>query len=338
LGAARIKIEEERRHNSLLITLLSVGTVFTDGDKGKAADMVLTGGVIYMVDDSGTIAEAVAIKNGRITFVGRAADAEKFIGPGTEVINLEGKMVLPGMIETHLHPPGTTLTDLYNISLFNVMNNLDSTMAAIKQFVQENPDLDMYFGAGFSTSAFGGQEAALGPKKERLDEICPDKRMYLRSHDGHIMWLNSKAFELAGVTKDTPDPVGGRIERDPDTGEPWGTIKEALGYFVPEQDFTLEQRVEAMELFQDKMHSWGYTGLFDASCFEGMAEAYKALADTGQLNLRIRAALPIRPEKDVASQVEELKNSGTPIIATSSSLRPPSSSPTVLLRQLPPTC
>ena len=133
------------------------------------ADRVLKNGVIYTMDKAGTMAEALAIKDGRIIFVGMNKDAAASKGQGTVVVDLEGKTVLPGMIETHLHPPGTADSDLFSISLFDTMNSLKGMLGVIKEFVKNHPDLDLYFGSGFSTGAedsghgtFPGKNAQLG--------------------------------------------------------------------------------------------------------------------------------------------------------------------------------
>ena len=273
---------------------------------GKA-DLVLTGGVVYTVDPKGTVAEAVAVRSGRIVYVGDDAGARKLVGPGTELIELEGRMVLPGMIETHHHPPGTADVDLFSISLYEVMNDLDDTLATIRRFVEEHPDLDMYFGSGFSTGVFKGQEVSLGPRKERLDEISPDKPIFLTSYDGHISWVNSAALAYMGITKDTPDPEGGRIERDPVTGEPWGALKEAASWAIPANELTLEQRTEAMRLYQERMHSWGYTAILNMSGRTNHEE-FGVLEREGDLRLRVRTAVALEPEGDLESEIQLLKD------------------------------
>ena len=278
----------------------------TEGNLAKA-DMVLTNGVVYTVDDNDTIAEAVAIKDGKIIFVGSSNDAKAYIGTDTEVVDLEGKMVLPGMIDTHIHAPGTALTELYNINLHGILTEKE-TMKAIEQFIQEHPDLDMYYGSGFSVGAFSGEEVSMGPRKERLDAICPDKPVIISSYDGHTTWVNSKALEMFGIDKNTPNPPGGVIEKDPKTGEPWGTLKEAAEQLIPAQQFTFEQQVEALKLFQENLHRLGYTSILSISGGSPVPfDAYKALEEQGELKLRVRGSMTMDPEQDPAPQIEELK-------------------------------
>lgn len=277
------------------------GCVTSGGEGAVKADLVLKNGVVYTMDKNNTIAEAVAVKNGIIVYVGSDEGASAYIGRRTEVRDLEGKMVLPGMIETHLHPPGTADADLFSISLFDVMSDLDGMLAAIKEYIAEHPDEDMYFGAGFSTGAFSGIEVSLGPKKETLDAVCPDKPLFLVSYDGHIGWVNSAGLEYMGITKDTPDPEGGRIERDPVTGEPWGSLKEAAASLMPEHEYTLEERIEAMVVFQERMHEWGYTGIQNLSGRSNLEELAH-LEKKGLLKLRVRSAIALDPEADLSEE------------------------------------
>ncbi len=293
----------------VLIALVLIATACAPETTGETADLVLVNGAIYTIDQEGTVAEALAIMDGKIMAVGSSDDLESYIGPDTEVIDLEGKMVLPGMNECHLHPPGSALDDLYNISLFGVLYE-EETMETIREFVESHPDLDAYYGNGFSIGAFEGVEAALGPKKERLDEISPDKPVIIRSYDAHTMWVNSKALENAGITKDTPSPEGGVIEKDPVTGEPWGTLKESAKSLVPPQEFTREQKRKALLTYQDFLLSIGYTGIFSAGMDDEYYELYKDLEDNGELKQWVRASSWFDPDSNVPveEQINKLRN------------------------------
>jgi len=263
------------------------------------ADMILKNGMIYTVDTNDTTAEAIAVKNGKIIFVGSSADVEKYKGDKTQVIDLKGKMVLPGMTDSHLHSPGTMLTKLYNIDL-NGVQTANETLQVIADYIKANPDLDAYYGSGYNIGAFSGEEAAKGPSKERLDAICADKPIYLVSYDGHSMWVNSKALELAGITKDTPNPEGGVIEKEAN-GELWGTLKESAKDLVPEQKFTDEQQLKAVNEFQKYMHSLGYT---EINSMSGSRDQYVALDKSGKLKMYVNNATYIYPQQDFANQLK----------------------------------
>lgn len=243
----------------LALALIMSSFVGCGTDQSQGADKVWTNGVIYTADDADTFAEAVAIQGGVITFIGSAAaDAEEYIGDETEVVDLEGKMMLLAMTDSHLPPPGTMLAELFKINLNGVLHEAE-TMKTIEEYVAANPDMDIYYGEGFSIGAFSGEEVSKGPTKERLDAIT-DKPMIISSYDGHVAWHNSAGFEYCGITKDTAHPEGGVIEKTADA-QLWGTLKELAWNLVPEQEFTPEQIKDAHVAFQQYMNSLGYVGI-----------------------------------------------------------------------------
>ena len=147
------------------------------------ADTVFLNAVIYTADANDTTVKALAIKEGKILALGGGSEMEIYIGSGTEVTDLAGKMVLPGMIDSHLHPPGNALIELYNIYL-SQKDDKDTILAKSAKFIAANPDLDAYYGNGWSVGVFEGEETIRGPKKERLDAISPNKPVILTSYDG----------------------------------------------------------------------------------------------------------------------------------------------------------
>ena len=217
------------------------------------ADLALINGHIYTIDQSESVVEAVACKNERIVFVGNMNEVESFIDSNTKVIDLHGKTVLPGLIDSHLHVPGNAYNVLYNINLFDAKTDKETT-DAIKNFVSVNPERDIYYGRGFMSAVFGGIESGKGPRKERLDEICPDKPIILVDYGGHVVWLNSKALAEFNITKETPGVPGGIIEKDPDTGELWGVLKEEAKSLYPQQQFNIEEKMKAVKWMQGMLH------------------------------------------------------------------------------------
>ncbi|MBQ9016078.1 MAG: amidohydrolase [Firmicutes bacterium] len=186
-----------------------------------AATKLFYGGHIYTVDAKRSWAEAVAIESNRIIYVGDLAGAASLCDESTERIDLEGKMLLPGFIDGHCHPilAAHYLCGVYLEIEYSVQDCLD----AIRAYVEENPEEETYFGIGYAEWIFD----ETGPKKELLDEICPDKPMMILGSSAHEAWVNSKALELAGITKDTPDPIPGfhYFHRD-GSGEPTGHLVE----------------------------------------------------------------------------------------------------------------
>ena len=273
-------------------------------EEQETADTVYTGGKVYTVDASGTVAQAVAVKDGIITFVGSDEDAQPYIGDETEVVDLNGKVMMPGMVDTHVHRSGTALTELFDIYLYESITK-DQTLADVKTFIDDNPDLEVYWGAGYTVGMAGDPK---GPKAEWLDEICADKPIILKSNDGHNLWLNSKALEMNGITKDTVPPVGGAVHVDPITGELWGSLTDAGSLITMEQTYEDWQIKESIDYFQNYMHEWGYTSIMSIS--DTYAQAFKDLEDEGKLTMRVNAGLRMNPgelEPQIAA-IDELRD------------------------------
>ena len=180
------------------------------------ADKVFLSGAVYTVDESNPWAEAVAIQDGKITYVGDDEGAQDFIGENTEITDLTGKMLLPGFHDTHAHPIDMSLT-LMGCDLFEGTSK-EEYLEQVEQCAQVQKDRRSLIGVGYWIGAFPEDDR---PNRYDLDEISPDKPVWLMDLDGHSFWVNSKTLELSNIDKDTPDPEGGAIERD-ENGEPTG--------------------------------------------------------------------------------------------------------------------
>ncbi len=184
-------------------------------DVNGSAELLFVNGPVYTVDAARSWATAVAVKGGTIVAVGADKDVRAWMGPHTEVVDLAGRMLLPGFQDAHIHPPGSGLEMLRcNLTELYV---LDAYERVIAEYAAANPDAPWILGGGWYMDVFPGGT----PTKEALDAIVPDRPAFLTNRDGHGAWVNSRALELAGITRDTPDPRDGRIERNPD-GEPSG--------------------------------------------------------------------------------------------------------------------
>ena len=199
----------------MIITLVSsCSQQNNESKKSRYADLVFQNGSIYTVDKNHTWAEAIAIKDGIISFVGNDTDVADFIGPNTTTVNLRKKMVLPGMQDVHIHPiSGGILSASCDL---NGLSTIAEYRAAISDYANANPDLEWILGGGWAMSVFG---AGGKPSKKIIDELVGNRPVYLSSTDGHSGWANSLALEMAGITKDTPNPIDGIIDKDPVTGE-----------------------------------------------------------------------------------------------------------------------
>lgn len=250
---------------------------------GVPADVVFVNGSIYTVDTNRTWASAVAVADGRIVYVGADEGAGTWTGPGTQVVDLDGRMMLPGFQDAHIHPISggieAAACDL------NGMQNVEEYLNAIEICARENPDEEWILGGGWSMSAFGpGANAS----RHLLDEIVPDRPVYLTSSDGHSAWVNTEALEIAGITAETQNPADGIIDRGPN-GEPLGSLHEGAMYLVgrhtPEVD--LETRTAGLMYAINMLNDYGITSIQDANVDREALETYRALDERGDLTLRV---------------------------------------------------
>jgi predicted amidohydrolase YtcJ len=249
-----------------------------------------------------TRAQAMAIAGSNILMTGTNAEVESAIGSETDVIDLEGKMVLPGFIDAHSHP-SHSMDFFGNIHLYK-LDNVENYEREITRFTQSYPAAAVYRGSGWSDSLFPG----IGPSKEILDEIVPDRPISLVSYDGHSLWVNSVTPERVGITKDTPDPNGGLIERDPETGEPGGTLRETAMRLVANvfPDYSTDEMVNALLSYQEMAVQAGVTMTHDAMLDGQCIAAFKRVEANGLLRMRFRGAITVHPDLPIVEQLKSL--------------------------------
>ncbi|HEX5787186.1 MAG TPA: amidohydrolase family protein [Woeseiaceae bacterium] len=264
------------------------GTEPGSAPAASAADLVLTNARVYTVDADASWAEAVAIRGDRIVYVGDAAGAEALEGEGTKVVDVGGRLVLPAFQDVHIHPiSGGVEASACDL---NAMETVAEYRGRIAEYAQANPDVPWILGGGWSMAAFGpGARASKGI----LDELVPDRPVLLYSRDGHSAWANSKALEIAGITKDTPDPPDGIIDRDPETGEPVGSLQEGAASLVARHvpETTPEMLAQGLRFARDMLHEYGITSIQVAYAHEPDLKAYTEMDAAGDLDLRIVASL-----------------------------------------------
>jgi predicted amidohydrolase YtcJ len=257
-------------------------------EERKQADAVYHTGRIYTVNPDQPWAQAVAIRNGKIVFVGSDDGVRSYIGVETETHDLRGRLMLPAFQDSHVHPIYGALEALS--CYLGDQDDVAGYRSAIVAYAAANPEKPWITGGGWSMAAFG---PGASPSKAILDELVPDQPVYLRSADGHTGWANSKALEIAGITKNTRDPVDGVIDRDPETGEVIGSLQEGAMTLVEKHipQTTLEERLAALEFARDLLHGYGITSIQEAYAFEDDLEAYAKLDSNDKLKLRVVAAL-----------------------------------------------
>ena len=268
---------------------------------GQPADLVLTGGSVTTMDAVRRSAEAVAVKDGRITFVGSARDATSLVGPRTRRIDLAGRTLVPSFQDAHVHPAmaGVNLT---RCPLHDLPRRLDAYLEAIAGYAATAPDRRWVLGDGWYMEAFPGGT----PTRQDLDRVVSDRPAFFVNRDGHGAWVNSRALELAGIGHDTPDPADGRIERDA-AGEPSGTLHEGAMELVrallPET--TTQELADGIELAQAYLHRFGISGWQDAWVAPADMLAYRMVAERGRLTGRVVACQWWERERG-AEQIDEM--------------------------------
>jgi hypothetical protein len=260
----------------------------------EPADLVLTNGKVYTVDASMPWAEAVAIRDGRIAAAGDAEDAPGWTDAETRVVDLGGKLVLPAFGDAHIHPTLGGLT--FSQCSLHRGENVEEYLQIIASCNAESPGTGVLYGRGWAPGLFPPDGV---PRKELLDAISTDRPLVFSSTGGHSLWVNSKALELAGIARDTPDPPNGRIDRDPATGEPIGGLQEAakdlMMAHVPPP--TVEAMEHALAYTADHLNRLGVTQWLDAGVGvvpvpkRQILEAYKAARDHGKLNVHVALSL-----------------------------------------------
>jgi hypothetical protein len=274
-------------------------------EQGNAddADLALTGGKIYTVDGERSWAEAVAIKDGRIVFVGSSKDAKAHIGKDTTVVDLEGRMVVPGFQDAHIHPISAGV-EAKSCDL-NSYTTVDEYVAAIRKYAEANPDAPWITGGGWLMSAFGPGALA---RRELIDAVVPDRPVILWSRDGHTVWVNSKALEVAGITNKTPDPPDGRIDRDPKTGAAVGSLQEGAGDLVASKmpPVTDARREAGLRYAVKLLNGFGITAVQDASVNEDDLKTYQKLDEAGDLSLHVIGSIWWERDQGV-EQIEGMK-------------------------------
>lgn len=265
----------------------------------KKADIVVKNADIQTSSLGGHVSvySALAAGDGKILAVGTDKEIEEWIGADTKVIDAEGKTVLPGLSDAHLHASCTIeLASEYNMyDCMNMKCSREEMIGFIQGKIREymkNRDISTGIRiTGWAPTFF--LEDPLGmPTAKDLDEVCPDVPVVLRSLCEHYMWVNTIALEKAGITKDTPDPKHGIIFRDED-GNPTGIFQELpavnlMKERLKEADYTVEEYRESILMFQERYASPnGITMICDAVATPNAMEAYRQLAAEEKLNLRV---------------------------------------------------
>ena len=275
----------------LLPALIGLLAATVRGAEVKPADYVFKNGAVYTMDANAPKAQAVSVTGKEISYVGDDEGAEAYVGKNTKVIDLKGKMLLPGFVESHIHPTLAVFAAGADLQT----DSLDEVLARTKAWADAHPDAKVIRGFGWRYTLF----PTTGPTKEVLDKLFPDKPVMLIAIDVHSAWVNSKALEIAGIDAKTPDPAPGVsfFQRDPETNEPTGWVVETLAeqqvlakLSPPTPEAVMDAAAERLQDFA----AAGITSLFEAGIgtipTERGLEGFQALEKENKLPVRIVAS------------------------------------------------
>lgn len=266
------------------------------GIKGISADLVVRNGKIITVDAKGTVAEAVAAWNGIIVRVGTNGDIEPLIGEETKTIDLAGRTMVPGFIDSHTH--NVLIGEfLYNFKLLDMAAELNPSIVdlqqRIREKVKETPKGDWIGGRNFDPE---GIREGRWPTRDELDVAAPENPLIIMIRGYHASVVNSRALELAGITRDTPNPEGGIIDKDPVTGEPTGVLRDVplMKTVVPQA--SLEDLKDGLAAASEQYVKTGVTSTGDAGAAE-RPDSYRAYQEAvAEGRLKTRTYLMIHEE------------------------------------------
>ena len=275
------------------------------------ADTVLSNGYVYTVDSQDSVKEAVAVRNGSIVYVGSTAGVQHLIGPATQVIDLEGRMLMPGFVDGHLHALAggrAALQCNLNYAPLSQPQMQAIIQACLDASSGKEPDawLEVVNWDRASTAALSGDA-----DKSTLDALTTARPVTVRSTDFHTLLVNSRALSLAGITAATPDPTGGHFARD-SAGNPTGICEDQAGWqvaaFIPpdSEDDLMEQGRAALAA----MRLQGVTSFMDAAAGDTQGRIFTALQAAGELTSRVLLAIGLSAEEaaaDPAAAIAEAK-------------------------------
>ena len=279
-----LKIKKVIQQTAILLA------VFSMSDLSAGNSKAYINGSIHTFDENLTIADSILVKDGIIQLVGSQADVIKNADESIEIVDLQGRMMMPSFHDAHAHPIWNGM-DFLQCSVFDLLT-INEIQERIRACLEEDhvKISGWVVGAGLNAGLF----PAANPNKSLFDEVSKDIPIYIEMSDGHNALVNSKALELAGINRDTKDPFKGIIERDPVTGEPSGTLREPsamnlVADVLPTE--TAELRLNGLLYAQNLASSFGITSMIDAAVNEPYLISFKDLAQKGELNLRMTACI-----------------------------------------------
>jgi predicted amidohydrolase YtcJ len=275
----------------------------------QPADLVFRGGAVYTLNPDQPWAQAVAVADGRIVYVGDEDGVARWIGDGTEVVDLGDGMLMPGFIESHMHPMAAgsryLACPLNNLAWpGEVLTKLERCAAGLQAG-------EWLRATGLADSVLAGE----GPGTAVLDEVSAGRAAMVSNRFSEVVWLNSEALSRAGIDSTTADPEGGEIVRDQSSGMPTGILRAAAVNLVWElaSDFSQDEFRQGLRRASQLANSLGITSSSEAAAMPAHWEAYRAAEQAGEMTLRVNASLRWDPAlgPDQLRRLEEMRGQST---------------------------
>ena len=258
------------------------------GAYAQVPDRIFVNGKIWTGDPAKPAAQALAVSGDKLVGVGSDQEIRALAKAGTAVVDLKGRRVVPGFQDSHIHFPGPSV----NTVALDGVTSLKEFQGALSDFAKSHPKLPWITGRGWGYAAFPNQTV----DKKYIDAVISDRPVYVNERDGHMGLANSKALQVAGITRATKDPPNGTIMRDAN-GEPTGELKEAaqglVRAHIPQE--TIEESYEALLKHMDEAAAVGLTAAQNASWSARDQPLFERALAAGALKLRFRFAPPILP-------------------------------------------
>jgi predicted amidohydrolase YtcJ len=287
---------------------VSLACVGAERPASSYADLVFNHGKVVKVDDGFHIATSIAIRGDRILDVGSDAALAGLVGPRTKVVDLKGHTVIPGLIDDHHHFLSKAIDAYLGVDIA-LSPSIADVVRRIKEKIDHTPPGQLvYTSSGWLPAQFAENRT---PTKADLDPVSPNNPVVVQG--GHSIYLNSYALHELGITKDTPSPQGGVIDKDPATGEPTGRLTENaqnLARSMPRGVATDEQKLDALRAGQKKMNAAGITSLREPGVTANNMRIFQQLHDSGEMTVRVSMNYDLDPSKPTEGLIKELETWG----------------------------
>jgi predicted amidohydrolase YtcJ len=287
----------------IFLMVLVLASCTSDNPARPDADRIFINGKIWTGDDAQPTAQAMAISGDKILAVGTTAEIRALASGETEMVDLENRRVVPGFQDSHIHFLHSAANKGRRVELDDA-ETLEEIQRRVAEYAEANPEASWITGHGWGYAAFPDKTV----DKKHIDKVVPDRPVYLTSRDGHMGFGNSKALELAGITRDTQDPPNGRIIKDQD-GEPTGELQESaqrvIRGLIPEP--TPDQVYNAFIKAMDEAAAVGLTAMHEAATSLEDLSLYEKAEASGKLKIRFSLSPVMVLKEGVASDVYDLE-------------------------------